>query len=583
MPTGEPFARAPGSHFVIPIAAKRRRPLLGTLIVASLCQAALAAVAALCVQMVFDTLLAPEPAAAIFSPAMIAIVFVGGALCAAGLEIYRTWAGEKLGLGYVAEVRSELFERIMHASAAKLNQKQQGGLLLPFVGDLTAIKKWVSDGLVRLISASIMLAFLLAIMALQSRLLAAVAGSIVLVAAIAIVWLSGPLSAAIRAARAKRGAVANFVSSSIRTAQTVQAFNRFAREATRLDKRSTALLSAGLRLATVSGSMSAIVHLAAAALVAGTLVIGVVESQREAMSIGTIAAAISIAGLLAGAIRDLGIAFDLGRRAQASFAKVKRALAIEPSVPQGEATRKLRGEHQGLALESVSAKGLFRKVSATARPGEIVNLVGESGSGKSTLLAIIARLRDPDAGRVRLDGRDLRRVSLPSLRRRIGVASASAPLMRGSIAMNLRYRAANASAEEIARVVDICNLAPVFQRLEAGEQTRLGDGAPELALGEAQRLLIARAMVGSPAVLILDGVDSHLDAETAARIARALNEYPGTVLMAATAPAFHQVAHTNWRIQAGRVEILPVAQSEANVIDMGLAAKADRPGKGVAP
>lgn len=198
-------------------------------------------------------------------------------------------------------------------------------------------------------------------------------------------------------------------------------------------------------------------------------------------------------------------------------------------------------------------------------------------------MAIIARLRDPDAGRVRLDGRDLRRVSLPSLRRRIGVASASAPLMRGSIAMNLRYRAANASAEEIARVVDICNLAPVFQRLEAGEQTRLGDGAPELALGEAQRLLIARAMVGSPAVLILDGVDSHLDAETAARIARALNEYPGTVLMAATAPAFHQVAHTNWRIQAGRVEILPVAQSEANVIDMGLAAKADRPGKGVAP
>ncbi len=562
-----------------PIAAKRRLPLLSALIGASLCQAALAAVAAFCVQKVFDTLLAPSAAASTISPALIALIFVGGALCAAGLEIYRTWAGEKLGLGYVAEVRTQLFARIMHASAATLSQKQQGGLLLPFVGDLTAIKKWVSDGLVRLISASVMLTFLLAIMALQSPLLAAIAGAIVLVAGIAIIWLSGPLSRAIRASRAKRGAVANFVASSLRTAQTVQAFDRFAREATRLEKRSTALLVAGLRLARVSGSMSAIVSLAAAALVAGTLVIGVIESQRGAMSIGTIAAAISLAGLLAGAVRDLGVGFDLGRRAQASFAKVERALAIEAAVPSGGATRKLRGEHRGVALKSVSANGLFRKVSAAAGPGEIVNLIGESGSGKSTLLAIIARLRDPDSGRVRLGGRDLRRVSLGSLRRRVGLASASAPLMRGSIAMNLRYREANAADAEIARVVEICNLAPVLQRLEMGEQTRLGDGAPELALGEVQRILIARAMVGNPAVLILDGVDTHLDDETAARIAAALKNYPGTVLMAATAPALRRVANVNWRMSGGRVDVQPVIEREAAVID--LVPKTDPTGKRV--
>jgi ABC-type multidrug transport system fused ATPase/permease subunit len=564
---------------VSPIAAKRRLPLLSALIGASLCQAALAAVAAFCVQKVFDTLLAPSAAASTISPALIALIFVGGALCAAGLEIYRTWAGEKLGLGYVAEVRTQLFARIMHASAATLSQKQQGGLLLPFVGDLTAIKKWVSDGLVRLISASVMLTFLLAIMALQSPLLAAIAGAIVLVAGIAIIWLSGPLSRAIRASRAKRGAVANFVASSLRTAQTVQAFDRFAREATRLEKRSTALLVAGLRLARVSGSMSAIVSLAAAALVAGTLVIGVIESQRGAMSIGTIAAAISLAGLLAGAVRDLGVGFDLGRRAQASFAKVERALAIEAAVPSGGATRKLRGEHRGVALKSVSANGLFRKVSAAAGPGEIVNLIGESGSGKSTLLAIIARLRDPDSGRVRLGGRDLRRVSLGSLRRRVGLASASAPLMRGSIAMNLRYREANAADAEIARVVEICNLAPVLQRLEMGEQTRLGDGAPELALGEVQRILIARAMVGNPAVLILDGVDTHLDDETAARIAAALKNYPGTVLMAATAPALRRVANVNWRMSGGRVDVQPVIEREAAVID--LVPKTDPTGKRV--
>jgi ABC-type multidrug transport system fused ATPase/permease subunit len=167
------------------------------------------------------------------------------------------------------------------------------------------------------------------------------------------------------------------------------------------------------------------------------------------------------------------------------------------------------------------------------------------------------------------------------LRRRVGLASTSAPLMRGSIAMNLRYREANAADEEIARVVEICNLAPVFQRLEMGEQTRLGDGAPELALGEVQRLLIARAMVGNPAVLILDGVDTHLDSETAARIASALKDYPGTVLMAATAPALRRVANVNWRIGGGRVDVQPVVAREAAVIE--LVSKTDQTGKRVLP
>lgn len=567
---------------MIPIAAKRRWPLLGSLVGASLCQAALAAVAAFCVQNVFDTLLA-DSATTTTSAIVIAAVFAGSALCAASLEIYRTWAGEKLGLGYVAEVRAELFERIMTASAAALSQKQQGGLLLPFVGDLTAIKRWVGDGLVRLISASVMLAFLLAIMAWRSALLASVAGLIVFFAGAAIIWLSGPLNAAIREMRAKRGAVANFVSSSIRTAQTVQAFDRFAREAARLEKRNTAMVSAGLRLATISGGMAAIVHLAAAGLVGATLAIGVIESQRGAISIGTIAAAISIAALLAGAIRDVGIAFELGRRAQAGFAKVRRALELEPSVQQSGTPRRLRGEHQGLALESVSAKGLFTNVSVAAGPGEVVNVVGESGAGKSTLLAIVARLRDPDAGRVRLDGRNLRRISVSSLRRRVGLASAAAPLMRGSMAMNLRYRAANTSDAEIARVVDVCNLAPVFSRLPMGEQTRLGDGAPELALGEVQRMLIARAMVGRPAILILDGVDTHLDAESAVGIAAELRDYPGTVLMAATAPALRQVANVVWRIAGGRLEIEPPAERGADVVDLTLAARADPSGKRVLP
>lgn len=542
---------------MIAVFASPRRSLLASLIVASFAQAGLAAVAAYCVQLVFDSLLASGANRPLNEAAWIGALFIASLLVAAGLETFRAWASEKLGLGYVAEVREALFGRIMNASPATLSQRGEGRLLLPFVGDLTAIKKWVGDGLPRLVSALATSILLLWVLATRNQTLALAAGGVLLAAAVAVVWLSSPLSRAIAAMRAKRGAVATFVSSSIRAAQTVRAFDRFDREAQRLRRRSDALLAAGLHLARFSGAMSAIVHVAAGLLVAATLFVGVIEVQRGTMSIGLVAGAISIAGLLAGAVRDLGVAFDLWRRAKVSFAKVAAALEMQPAVQIEGQTRRMPKRGVGLRFSSVSAPDLFSKVSLTAGPGAIVNVVGASGSGKSTLLALAARLRDPESGRVRINGRDLKRTSLSSLRRRIGVASADTPLLRGTIAMNLRYRAPGASEEEAARVAEICNLAPIFAKFPDGAQARLSEGAPELSQSEAQRLMIARAMLDSPSVLILDDVDTRLDAETAARIARALANYPGTVLMVASAPALRRIANVVWRIRNKRVKVAP--------------------------
>lgn len=542
---------------MIAVFASPRRSLLASLIGASFAQAGLAAVAAYCVQLVFDTLLTSNANRPPNEAAWIGALFIASLLVAAGLETFRAWASEKLGLGYVAQVREGLFERIMNASPTTLSQRGEGRLLLPFVGDLTAIKKWVGDGLPRLVSALATSILLLCVLATRNQTLALAAGAVLLAAAIAVVWLSSPLSKAIAAMRSKRGAVATFVSSSIRASQTVRAFDRFEREARRLRRRSDALLDAGLQLARISGAMSAIVHIAAGLLVVATLLVGVIEVQRGTMSIGLVAGAISIAGLLAGAVRDLGVAFELWRRAKVSFSKVAAALTMHPAVEIESETRRMPRRGAGLRFSSVSATDLFSRVTLTAEPGAVVNVTGTSGSGKSTLLALAARLRDPESGRVRINGRDLKRTSLSSLRRRIGVASADTPLLRGTIAMNLRYRAPGASEEEAARVAEICNLAPIFAKFPDGAQARLSEGAPELSQSEAQRLMIARAMLDSPSVLILDDVDSRLDAETAAGIARALANYPGTVLMVASAPALRRIATTVWRIRNKRVKPAP--------------------------
>ena len=532
-------------------------PRLGfllTLVGASLGQVVCALAIAFCVQTVFDRGLAPADGAVVArSYTTIAIVFIASVAVVGALEVLRSVMGEKLGLGYVAELRAALFDRVMKTSQGTRGQKE-GGLLLPFVGDLTAIKKWVSDGVARLISASITVVVLGVVLAAQSPTLALAAGGVVLTAALCILSIGGPLSRAIQDTRAKRGAVANFVSASFKAASTVQAFDRLDRESERLRRRANALERAGVRLGLFAGLTTAIVACASGALIAVTLVVGIQGVSTGLASVGLVAAAISIVGLLSGSLRDLGVAYELWRRAEASFKKVAEYLTLQPSVSSSEAIKRFQVGDNALSLRRVEVRGLLRRVSVEARGGEVVNVAGLSGSGKSTLLAIAARLREPDSGRVRLDGNDLSRVSTASLRRRIGVASAATPLMRGTIAMNLRYRAPKATQEEIDEVIRVCGLQPVIDRFRTNEKTKLSEGAPELSRGEVQRLQIARAMLGAPTLLVLDEVDTHLGEPVAQSIAAALESYGGIVLMAAASPEFRAIATTTWRITDGRID-----------------------------
>ena len=548
--------------------AQGRFGLLAALVGVSLSLAALAAGAAYGIQLGVDALVSNQ---LIGVKAMgLAAVFVILACAGAALEIYRAWAAERLGLSYVADVRAQLFERLVRASPTVLAQRGQGGLLLPFVGDLTALKKWISDGLVRLISAAASSILLLAALAFQSPNLSLAAAITVAVAACAVLMLSGPLNEAIKETRFRRGVVASFVSRSIRAAGSIRAFNRFRRESKRLARRNEALSNAGLRLARISGAMTAIVHVAALILIVAALGIGAVEVRAGQLSIGGVVAAISVSGLLAGAVRDLGIAFDLWRRASVSVSKIERVLGAELAVSPPRAKR-LPREASGalISLRGVSVEGILEDVSVDVADGEVVNLVGESGAGKSTLLAIAARLREPDRGRIRLLGRDARDLEVAALRSAIGFAGAVTPLLVGSIAMNLRYRVPSASDEEVARTMEDCGLTAILRRLPEGQAFRLSEGAPELSAGERQRLQLARAMLGQPPILVLDDMDAYLDEENASRIASSLSHYPGVVLMTATSPSWRRIATSTWLVGDGCVRVSAGPRTQFELINGG--------------
>jgi ATP-binding cassette subfamily B protein len=167
---------------------------------------------------------------------------------------------------------------------------------------------------------------------------------------------------------------------------------------------------------------------------------------------------------------------------------------------------------------------VLRDVTAHIAPGQLVAVVGPSGAGKSTLASLIARLYDVSDGAVRVDGVDVRDLTLESLRGAIGVVSQDPHLFHDSVAANLRYARPEATDAELVAAARLAQVHDVIAALPDGYDTMVGERGYRLSGGEKQRVAIARMLLKDPRVVVLDEATSHLDAENEALIQRALEQ-----------------------------------------------------------
>jgi ATP-binding cassette subfamily B protein len=165
---------------------------------------------------------------------------------------------------------------------------------------------------------------------------------------------------------------------------------------------------------------------------------------------------------------------------------------------------------------------ILRGVSLRAEPGEMIALVGPSGAGKTTLTSLIPRLHEVTGGAVRIDGRDVRDVTLQSLTDAIGVVSQDPHMFHDTIAVNLRYAKPDATDAELVAACEAARIHDVIAVLPDGYDTIVGERGYRLSGGEKQRLAIARVLLKDPAIVILDEATSHLDSENEAHVQRAL-------------------------------------------------------------
>ncbi|MCB1820292.1 MAG: ABC transporter ATP-binding protein [Candidatus Competibacteraceae bacterium] len=535
-----------------PLGSRRRRGLWLRLAANGFGQALSAIFATVLISYVVDRWLR-QPAAltpALAGPAL-------GLICAAAihawLRLRERVDAEQLGQDYAYRVRLALFDRLSTLSPRLAQKRGRGGLLLRFIGDLTALRQWASLGLARLsVAGTTALAALLGLAWLDVGLALAIA--IPLMAAVSVaLWLGGPLRRAVQESRRRQSRLASQIHEQITALPVVQVCNRTKGERQRLSRQGQRLRDAMLARAAISGRLRAITEATTALATLMVLMVGVIETAHGLTTPGTVIGAMAIVHLLLPGLRDLGRAHEYWHGYQVALEKIRQFMELPSLAAEKPDAQALVPAKGWLAFDQVSVEGVLEALSARAGPGQVIAIIGPNGAGKSTLLALAARLFDPDRGAVRVDGQNLADCTLTSIRRAIGMVSDELPLLKGSIARNLRYRWRNAPEDEVARVCALCGVDKWLQTLPAGERTLLQERGVNLSLGQRQRIALARALLGAPSLLLLDEPDAHLDADFSAVLDQMLAQYQGTVLMVThrRERLFH--ADEIWHLADGRL------------------------------
>jgi ABC-type multidrug transport system fused ATPase/permease subunit len=543
-----------------PVLDRRRRGPFARLVLNGLLQAAAIIGAMLLVRHAFNVMLNPafdDPEVHLFDMRevwQVALFALGLLVCtgaAALLRMAERVDAERLGQSYVHRIRLRLYDSMARFAPRALSRQSTGAVALRFVGDLNALRRWVSLGLARIVVAAVVVPSTLGFMAWLDPWLALGCALVLGVGLIGNLLLGPRMHTTVAEARRRRGHLAANITEKIRAFAVLQAFDQVHAERGRFSRHSRRLRDAMVDRARSSGQMRMITEGATAVSMALVLSQGALEVFWGLTSAGNVVAALAVVGFLVGPLRGLGRVHEYYQAARVSREKVEEFLN----------TRRMRGRSPRrpalapgagrIEVEGVRVGGALHDVSASVAGGQRVALLGGNGAGKSTLLYVIARLVDPDAGRVLIDGQELGECNLASVRRAISLVSPDLPLLRGSVGANLRYRWPEAPDEEVARVRRICGLDTLFDKLPRGEGFRIQEGGLNLSLGQRHRLTMARALLGNPAILLLDEFDANLDEETRSLLDDVLEDYPGTVIMISRDPARIARADRLWRLEEG--------------------------------
>ena len=330
-----------------------------------------------------------------------------------------------------------------------------------------------------------------------------------------------------RRAEYYQGQLAGTAQDALANVMVVQSFTRLAAESRLFGQIIDDVIRYQFPVLTWWAVVNVLTRAASTLAVIAIVLIGTVLHLQGKATVGEIVSFMGFATLLIGRMESavqfasrlflqVPILEDFFGVLDAKSSVPERPNAVELAAPRGE----VRFDKVSFAYPG--GPNILTDVSFTARPGTSIALVGQTGAGKSTAMNLLQRLWDPVHGSIKIDGQDLRDVSLESLRSSIGVVFQESLLFNRSIRENLRIGRYDATDEELERACRQADAHEFIIRQPQGYDTLIGERGATLSGGQRQRLAIARALLKDPPILILDEATSALDAATEARVSRAM-------------------------------------------------------------
>jgi ATP-binding cassette subfamily B protein len=459
-----------------------------------------------------------------------AVAIAGAGLARLALTLGRRLVAGRVSLGVEYDLREALFGRLQALELAFFDRQQTGQLMSRVTVDLQSVRFFLGYGLIFIVQSAMTILLAAVAMLVLQPLLALIALAPVPLVVYTTHRYSMRARPALEEVQQRIAELTAEAQESIAGVRVVKAFAREAHQRARFERAVERVFAQSLVEARLQTRYNPLIGFLPQLGLAAVLLVGGDQVVHHHLNLGDFTAFYLYLLMLLSPMQTLGISLTMAQRAAASGSRIfqildrqplLRSLAGAPPLPPGSG--EIRFEGVSLRYDGAKADALA-DIDLTIAAGTTVALVGATGSGKTTLAMLVPRLYDPSAGRILIDGADVREVEIGSLRRAIALTGDDPFLFSTSVHSNIAYarpRAARAEVEEAARRAQ----ADEFIRsLPEGYDTRIGERGLTVSGGQRQRLAIARAILADPRILILDDATSSVDASTEHAIKLALGE-----------------------------------------------------------
>jgi len=428
----------------------------------------------------------------------------------------------------IFDMRREVYARLQRLPVNYFDQRASGDLMTRVIEDVNSVERVLIDGTEQGTVALLSVFGVMAFLYYQNATLAWVALVPLPILAAGALWYTLTAHRRYRAQRLASSAMNALLMDNLQGVRQIKAYGQQAHEDARFASRADDLRQGTLGVMRVWANYSPAMNFAAALgsglvlWIGGRMVIG------GTMKIGELVGFLFFLALF---YEPIGRLHGLNQMLQAARAAGERVFDIlDATTEAGDALRTenlhlpVQGEvaYEGVNFSYSGQRAVLHDISLRAEPGEMIALVGPTGAGKSTLVNLLPAFYEAASGRITIDGQDISRVSLESLRTQISVVSQEPFLFNGTVRENISYGKLDATEDELIAAARAANCHEFITRLPEGYDSRVGERGVKLSVGEKQRVSIARALLKNAPILILDEATASVDTATERLIQEAL-------------------------------------------------------------